>query len=63
MTIKEYMEKVTAASATGEYVGRDMVLGLDCSETPSASAAPGDIYLCGGPCGGLRGGAEPQDHR
>lgn len=47
MTIKEYMEKVAAASATGEYVGRDMVLGLDCSETPSASAAPGTFTYVG----------------
>ena len=29
MTITEYMTKVTAATATGEYVGRDMVLGLE----------------------------------
>ena len=31
MTVTEYMTKVTAATVTGEYVGRDMVLGLDLS--------------------------------
>ena len=47
MTITEYMTKVTAAAATGEYVGRDMVLGLDCSAAPSASALPGSFTYVG----------------
>lgn len=47
MTISEYMQKITAASATGEYVGRDMVLGLDCSTAPSAAADPGDFTYVG----------------
>ena len=47
MTITEYMSKVTAATATGEYVGRDMVLGVDCAATPSASAQPGSFTYVG----------------
>ena len=47
MTITEYMTKVTAAAATGEYVGRDMVLGLDCSATTTASAQPGSFTYVG----------------
>ena len=47
MTITEYMTKVTAAAATGEYVGRDMVLGLDCSAAPTASAQPGSFTYVG----------------
>lgn len=47
MTITEYMTKVTAATATGEYVGRDMVLGLDCAATPSATAQPGSFTYVG----------------
>ena len=47
MKISEYMAKVTAATATGEYVGRDMVLGLDCSETTSPAAKPGDYTYVG----------------
>lgn len=47
MKISEYMAKVTAASSTGEYVGRDMVLGLDCSETTSPAAKPGDYTYVG----------------
>lgn len=37
MTIADYMAKVTAAEATGEYIGRDMVLGLDCTEDGNAT--------------------------
>lgn len=47
MKISEYMAKVTAAEATGEYVGRDMVLGLDCSEATSPAAKPGDYTYVG----------------
>lgn len=47
MTVTEYMTKVTAATATGEYVGRDMVLGLDCAATPSATAQPGSFTYVG----------------
>ena len=47
MKISEYMAKVTAASSTGEYVGRDMVLGLDCSEAASPAAKPGDYTYVG----------------
>lgn len=46
MTIKDYMSKVQAAEATGEYVGRDMVLGLDCTEDGSA-ASPADYAYVG----------------
>lgn len=46
MTIKEYMQKVQAAEATGEYTGRDMVLGLDCTEHGNA-AAPADYTYVG----------------
>ena len=47
MKISEYMAKVNAAEATGEYVGRDMILGLDCGETPSAADKPGDYTFVG----------------
>lgn len=47
MKISEYMAKVTAAEATGEYVGRDMVLGLDCSTGESPAAKPGDYTYVG----------------
>lgn len=46
MTIKEYMTKVKAAEATGEYTGRDMVLGIDCTEDGSA-ATPADYTYVG----------------
>lgn len=46
MTIKEYMTKVNAAEATGEYTGRDMVLGLDCTEEGNA-ATPADYTYVG----------------
>ena len=45
MTIKEYMEKVQAAEATGEYTGRDMVLGLDCTETGTAATPAEYTYV------------------
>lgn len=32
MKLSEYMKAIIAAEETGEYVGRDMVLALDCSE-------------------------------
>ena len=47
MKISEYMSKVTAAEATGEYVGRDMVLGLDCGETASTTGKAGDFTYVG----------------
>lgn len=46
MTITEYMAKVAAAEATGEYTGRDMILGVDCSEDGSA-ADPGEYTFVG----------------
>ncbi len=45
MTIKEYMEKVRAAEATGEYTGRDMVLGLDCTEDGTAKGPEEYTYV------------------
>lgn len=45
MTIKEYMEKVQAAEATGEYTGRDMVLGLDCTEDGTAATPAEYTYV------------------
>lgn len=45
MTIKEYMEKVQAAEATGEYTGRDMVLGLDCTEGGTAATPAEYTYV------------------
>ena len=47
MKISEYMAKVNAATATGEYVGRDMVLSLDCSTGESAATKPGDYTYVG----------------
>ena len=44
-TIKEYMAAVTAAEATGEYVGRDMVLGLDCTEDGTAASPAEYTYV------------------
>ena len=46
MLLKEYMEKLAAAEATGEYAGRDMILAVDCTETGDA-AAPGDYAFVG----------------
>lgn len=46
MKLSEYMKKITAAKATGEYVGRDMVLALDCSEEGSSTAV-GDYEVAG----------------
>jgi hypothetical protein len=37
MLLKEYMEKVAAAEATGEYAGRDMVLAVDCTDSGNAN--------------------------
>ncbi len=45
MTIAEYMAKSQAAEATGEYVGRDMVLGLDCTENGSAASPAEYTYV------------------
>ncbi len=46
MTLKTYMTTLTAAEATGEYTGRDMVLAVDC--TPAGDAAtPGDYAFVG----------------
>lgn len=47
MKISEYMAKVNAAEATGEYVGRDMVLGLDCGEAASADGKVGNFTYVG----------------
>ena len=47
MTVTEYMAKVTAAAATGEYVGRDMVLGVDCAATPRSAAQFGNFTYVG----------------
>lgn len=46
MLLKEYMEKVAAAEATGEYIGRDMVLAVDCTEEGNA-ASPADYAFVG----------------
>ena len=45
MKISEYMAKVAAAESTGEYVGRDMVLGLNCGSTTATS--PSDYVFVG----------------
>lgn len=45
MTIREYMSKVNAAAETGEYVGRDMVLGLDCTEKGDAASVGDYTYV------------------
>lgn len=37
MLLKEYMEKVAAAEAAGEYIGRDMVLAVDCTSEGNAA--------------------------
>ena len=60
MKISEYMAKVNAAEATGEYVGRDKVLGLDCGETASTTGKVGDLTYVG-TRGGLRRKAVCQD--
>lgn len=39
MLLSEYMEKITAAEATGEYTGRDMVLAVDCTADGTAQEA------------------------
>lgn len=39
MTLKEYMAEVKA-SATGERMGRQMVLAIDCSESPTGDEKP-----------------------
>lgn len=46
MLLKDYMEKLTAAEATGEYTGRDMVLAVDCTQSGDA-ATPGDYAFVG----------------
>lgn len=38
MLLKEYMQTLAAAQATGEYAGRDMILALDCTEDGSAAS-------------------------
>lgn len=47
MTLKEFLTGRQAASATGEYVGRDMVLALDCSEDGAGDSV--DDYAVAGP--------------
>lgn len=46
MKLSEYMEALTAAEATGEYVGRDMVFAMDCSENGTATSI-GDYAIAG----------------
>ena len=46
MKLSEYMAALTAAEATGEYVGRDMVFAMDCSEDGKA-ASIGDYAIAG----------------
>ncbi len=46
MLLKDYMEKLAAAETVGEYVGRDMVLALDCTEGGTA-ASPEDYAFVG----------------
>jgi hypothetical protein len=46
MLLKEYMDKVAAAEATGEYAGRDMVLAVDCTEGGNADG-PGSYAFVG----------------
>lgn len=46
MLLSEYMEKLAAAEATGEYTGRDMILAVDCTEDGSA-AEPGQYAFVG----------------
>ncbi len=46
MLFKDYMEKLAAAETVGEYVGRDMVLALDCTEGGTA-ASPEDYAFVG----------------
>lgn len=45
MKLSEYMAKVTAAVATGEYVGRDMVLAVDCTEEGDAATPTEYTYV------------------
>lgn len=45
MKLSEYMAKVTAAAATGEYVGRDMVLAVDCTESGDAASPAEYTYV------------------
>lgn len=44
MLLSEYMGKVLAAEATGEYNGRDMVLAVDCTEDGSAESPSAYTY-------------------
>lgn len=46
MKLSEYMAALTAAEATGEYVGRDMVFAMDCSENGTATSI-GDYAIAG----------------
>lgn len=46
MKLSAYMAAITAAEETGEYVGRDMVLAIDCSETGAATSI-GDYAVAG----------------
>ena len=46
MKLSEYMEAIKAAEATGEYVGRDMVFAMDCSDG-EAAASIGDYAVAG----------------
>ena len=46
MLLKDYMNTLAAAEATGEYTGRDMILAVDCTENGDA-ATPGDYAFVG----------------
>ena len=37
MLLKDYMNTLAAAEATGEYTGRDMILAVDCTENGDAA--------------------------
>ena len=45
MKLSEYMAKLTAAEATGEYTGRDMILAIDCTEDGSAATPDEYTYV------------------
>ena len=46
MLLKDYMNTLAAAEATGEYAGRDMILAIDCTAAGDA-ASPEDYAFVG----------------
>ncbi len=46
MLLQEYMNKLAAAEATGEYAGRDMILAVDCTNGGTAET-PGEYAFVG----------------